>query len=103
MISGAFLEHYLATRVASADPASEGVIRSLGRWRRCAERLGPSSSPRAIVETAAEPLMQILGFERCAGSTVVDDRIVAVLTADQAKAWKRLQKDWKDDLMVPKT
>lgn len=30
-------------------------------------------------------------------------QITAILTAEQAKEWKRLQKDWKDDLIVPKT
>ena len=30
-------------------------------------------------------------------------QIIAVLTPEQAKAWKRMQKDWKDDLTVPKS
>jgi hypothetical protein len=30
-------------------------------------------------------------------------QIAAFLTTEQAKAWKRLQKDWKDDLSVPKS
>ena len=30
-------------------------------------------------------------------------QIAAILTPEQAKAWKRLQKDWKDDLIVPKS
>ena len=30
-------------------------------------------------------------------------QIAAILTPEQAKAWKRLQKDWKDDLTVPKS
>ena len=30
-------------------------------------------------------------------------QISAILTPEQAKAWKRLQKDWKDDLVVPKS
>jgi hypothetical protein len=29
-------------------------------------------------------------------------QINAILTAEQAKVWKRMQKDWKDDLIVPK-
>jgi hypothetical protein len=29
-------------------------------------------------------------------------KIYAILTPEQTKAWKRLQKDWKDDLIVPK-
>jgi hypothetical protein len=30
-------------------------------------------------------------------------QINTILTAEQAKAWKRMQKDWKDDLIVPKS
>jgi hypothetical protein len=30
-------------------------------------------------------------------------QIAAFLTTEQAKAWKRMQKDWKDDLVVPKS
>ena len=30
-------------------------------------------------------------------------RINTILSPEQAKAWKRLQKDWKDDLVVPKS
>ena len=30
-------------------------------------------------------------------------RIIAVLTPDQSKEWKRMQKDWKDELILPKS
>ena len=30
-------------------------------------------------------------------------KIAAVLTPEQAKAWKHLQKDWKDELIMPKS
>jgi hypothetical protein len=30
-------------------------------------------------------------------------KINAILTPEQAKAWKRMQKDWKDDLILPKS
>ena len=30
-------------------------------------------------------------------------QIAAILTPEQAKAWKRMQKDWKDDLIMPKS
>ena len=29
-------------------------------------------------------------------------KISTILTPEQAKAWKRMQKDWKDDLIMPK-
>jgi hypothetical protein len=31
-----------------------------------------------------------------------NSQINAILTPEQAKLWKRMQKDWKDDLIVPK-
>ena len=30
-------------------------------------------------------------------------KIGTILTPEQAKAWKRMQKDWKDDVSMPKT
>ena len=30
-------------------------------------------------------------------------KISAILTPEQSKAWKRMQKDWKDDLSMPKS
>ena len=30
-------------------------------------------------------------------------KITAIHTPDQSKAWKRMQKDWKDDFIVPKS
>jgi ribosomal protein L23 len=30
-------------------------------------------------------------------------KINTILTPEQAKVWKRMQKDWKDDLIVPKS
>ena len=30
-------------------------------------------------------------------------KIAAILTPEQSKAWKRMQKDWKDDLTMPKS
>ena len=30
-------------------------------------------------------------------------QIAAYLTTEQAKAWKRMQKDWKDDFILPKS
>jgi hypothetical protein len=30
-------------------------------------------------------------------------KIIAILTPDQLKEWKHMQKDWKDDLSMPKS
>ena len=30
-------------------------------------------------------------------------QITAILTPEQAKSWKRMQKDWKNDVIVPKS
>ena len=35
--------------------------------------------------------------------TKYDAQIGTILTPEQAKAWKRMQKDWKDDLSMPKS
>jgi hypothetical protein len=32
-----------------------------------------------------------------------DAQIGTILTPEQAKAWKRMQKDWKDDVSMPKS
>ena len=32
-----------------------------------------------------------------------NSRMNTILTPEQAKAWKRMQKDWKDDVAVPKS
>ncbi|SRR5260370_21117453 len=32
-----------------------------------------------------------------------DAQISTILTPEQAKAWKRIQKDWKDDVSMPKS
>jgi hypothetical protein len=32
-----------------------------------------------------------------------NNRINTILTPEQAKAWKRMQKDWKDDFVLPKS
>jgi hypothetical protein len=30
-------------------------------------------------------------------------QIIAILTPEQAREWKRMQKDWKDDVVAPKS
>ena len=32
-----------------------------------------------------------------------NNRINTILTPEQAKTWKRMQKDWKDDFILPKS
>ena len=32
-----------------------------------------------------------------------NNQMNTILTPEQAKAWKRMQKDWKDDLILPKS
>jgi hypothetical protein len=32
-----------------------------------------------------------------------DNRMNSILTPEQVKAWKRMQKDWKDDFILPKS
>jgi Spy/CpxP family protein refolding chaperone len=35
--------------------------------------------------------------------TKYDAQISTILTPEQAKTWKRMQKDWKNDISMPKS
>src|SRR4051812_24314536 len=76
----------------SAHDATE-VRRSLERWRRSTNDLGPASSPRALLEAGARPLLNALGvhvdgsvtlLKRAAIATAAvhegSDRLVVVAT-----------------------
>ena len=64
LISEFFLESHLRSHNADANTISTTQARSrLEQWRRHCRSLGPSSSVRALLETAAVPLVEALGFE----------------------------------------
>ena len=54
-----------------------------------------ASSKNASKKTAQESLKAI--------DAKYNAQITAILTPEQARAWKRMQKDWKDDFVVPKS
>ena len=53
------------------------------------------SNKNASKKTAQESLKAI--------DAKYNAQITAILTPEQAKAWKRMQRDWKYDLIVPKS
>ena len=61
LVSAAFLERQSAklTEVAWMDQR-----RRLDEWRGVTRMLGPASSPAAMLQTSASPLMEILGFDK---------------------------------------
>src|SRR6516225_8813988 len=70
MLAG-FDGHLLSEHVleeASARAQSHGglgrsTLQTLRNWLQCHQRLGPTSSLRAILDGAAEPLVRILGYD----------------------------------------
>ena len=54
-----------------------------------------ASNKSASKKTAQESLKAI--------DVKYNAQITAILTPEQAKAWKRMQKDWKNDFIVPKS
>jgi Eco57I restriction-modification methylase len=79
LVSSAFLE---AEIEPVADRVSLDSERSrLARLREACGGLGPASSPRAILETAATPLMALLGFDGPADLESADAAIVQTIRA----------------------
>ena len=60
LLSSAFIEGQLAP-IDSADV--EGARGDLVAWRTRCAMLGPASTPRALLQTAAAPFFAALGFE----------------------------------------
>jgi len=54
-----------------------------------------ASNKNASKKTAQESLKAI--------DAKYNAQISAILTPEQARAWKRMQKDWKNDVIVPKS
>jgi hypothetical protein len=77
LVSGTFIESQLLSFVDSPD--ADRVRRELiaGRGRRAV--LGPSSSPRALLQSAAAPLFTHMGFEPPAQVEATDALVTATL------------------------
>ena len=76
LLSSAFIEQEVPALLDSAD---DGHVRNelAGWWRRCAT-LGPSSTPRTILQSAA-PLFAALGFEAAAQIESAESAIAGTL------------------------
>src|SRR5262249_60323534 len=61
LVSSAFLEADIASTAGSAS--AEAARAQLVRMREAFAALGPASSTRAVLETAATPLAALLGFD----------------------------------------
>jgi hypothetical protein len=62
LVSELFLEQQMLARTEVSAAAANGK-RALNVWRRKAAQLGPASSLRAMLETGAAPLVELLGGE----------------------------------------
>jgi len=66
LIASAFLEQVLLKELQLAADARQGpdALVSLHRWwRRAIRLLGPASSPRAVLDVAVLPLIELLGYK----------------------------------------
>jgi hypothetical protein len=75
LVSGAFIEQ-LSINLKTAD--DRGVRGGLMAWRADCEMLGPASTPRTLLQSAA-PLFAALGFEPAAQVEPVDPGVAATL------------------------
>ena len=73
LVSEVFLETLLSTPDALDGDRARGRLAYLRR--QCAS-LGPATSPRALLETAAAPMVDLIGFEPPTDIATVD-RVVA--------------------------
>ena len=76
LLSGAFIELQVSALPESADASR--ARHDLAAWRRGCASLGPSSTPRTILQSAA-PLFAALGFEPPAQIAVTDAAVAATL------------------------
>jgi hypothetical protein len=79
LLSGAFVESHLPPNVASAD--AERLRRELVAWRTRCAMLGPASTPRTILQSAAAPLCAALGFDAPAAIEPAHPAMAATLQA----------------------
>jgi Eco57I restriction-modification methylase len=84
LLSSAFIEHQLTAIGESSDSAQSR--RTLAAWRTACAMLGPASTPRTLLQSAA-PLFATLGFEQAARVEPAEPAIAATLrSADSVVA-----------------
>jgi Eco57I restriction-modification methylase len=79
-------EFFLETALTAVTPDSlkareESARRLVGRWRRSCELLGPASAVQTLLEAAAAPLMDALGFESPDALVLLDSILVSTVRA----------------------
>ena len=92
-LTGSLLSHYFAERLLQAEftgrlgeASFAEARRRLLRWKReLASQLGPASSVRAVMDLAAAPLMEILGFVVHRGEPLGDGLHRVLLTCGEAR------------------
>jgi hypothetical protein len=80
LLSGAFVERHVAAIAASSD--AERVRRELVSWRAGCTAIGPASTPRSILQSAAAPFCAALGFDPPAAVEPADATLAATIRAD---------------------
>ena len=83
LVSEFFLERELAT--VTPQPLGEGadVARTrVARWRRSCKWLGPASTVRTLLEAAAVPLVEMLGFAPPTAVERADSTLIGTIRAD---------------------
>jgi hypothetical protein len=95
LVSGAFIERQAALL---ADVAGiEQQRRRLCEWRKRCAALGPTSTPGTILQVAAAPLVDVLGFDAPARIQPADSAVAATLTGG-AQPVAMLVTCWADPL-----
>jgi hypothetical protein len=85
LLSSAFIERQLAAAVDARE--AERVRRELMSWRRNCAALGPASTPRTLLQSAAAPFFAALGFDPPSAVQPTDAGLAATLaSADGAVA-----------------
>src|SRR3989442_7419374 len=80
LVSESFLEQELtSTRVEPATDDARFARQRLTRWHRSFGWLGPASTVRALLESAAAPLVDVLGFAGPTAIEFIDPVLIATL------------------------
>src|SRR5437879_4208360 len=100
LVSEQFLEQRI-DQLSRHQPVAEFVT-ALRRCREDQRLLGPASTVRSILESAARPIVGVLGFQSIAEVAVLEDAAIATLRSGQivvalvVTSWgERLEPWWR--------
>src|SRR4051812_30871233 len=77
LLSTAFIERHLV----GVHTPDERVRRELRAWRAACAGLGPASTPRTLLQSAAAPLCAVLGFNPPGGVEQIEAGAAATVAA----------------------